>query len=87
MECCFGHLITIVAGFGCELRVNGYVLIDFTFDREVEALLEDCVLLIVAELGGIAYDQFLVEQAEMGEGMLGFLGSSFAEEFGELVMT
>jgi hypothetical protein len=81
LECCFGPLNTIGSGLGCELRVNAGVLIDFLFDREAEALLEDCVLLIDAELGGIAYDQFRVEQAEMGEGMLSFLGSSFAEEF------
>ena len=63
-----------------------YLLIGIPFDREVEALLEDCVLLFVAELGGIAYDHSRVEQVEMGEGMLGFLDCSFAGEFCEFVM-
>jgi hypothetical protein len=56
LEFCFGPLITIGAGLGCKLRVNGGVLIGLALNREVEALLEDGVLLIVAELGGIADD-------------------------------
>ena len=58
----------------------------FAFNRQVEALPEDGVFLIVPEFGAITDHQLRVEQAEMGEGMLGFLSSRFAEEFREIVI-
>jgi hypothetical protein len=61
LELRLGPLIAISACLGSELWVHGRVLIGLAFYRQVEALLEDGVLLFVVELGGITDYQIWVK--------------------------
>ena len=67
-----------------KLRIHGRVFVGFALDRQLQAAAEQGLLLLAGEAGGIVDDEFGMEQPEVGEGVLGFLGSGVAKQLGQL---
>jgi hypothetical protein len=78
-----GAAIAIAAGLGGELGVHGGVLVGFTLDGQFQAAGQHRLFGVFTEAGRIVDHQLRVEQAEVSEGVLGFLGGSVAKEFGQ----
>ena len=85
-ELCFGSTVSVLTSLSSEFWIHRCVLVGLPFNRQLEAATQHPLFLRIAEAAGVVDHQFGVEQTEMGEGVLGFLGRRIPEQLREVVV-
>ena len=82
-----GSAVPVLPGLGGELRIHLCVLVGLAFNRQVQTAAQDGLLLLVAELIGIAHHQLRPQQAEVGKSVFRFLRCGVTKLLGQVLVS